>query len=349
MHAMVDIPAGIRTCSLPGAFLSDWESGGCFPLELLLHAIVGHITYRIAAPYRTSWRFADRWTPMSPGQTQSLLEEFSSERVEAAVMVVKRNTPEVLDAMIADMAPMYSLGELAAWLGWPNMIRATSGWPRSIRDTLKLRDNDYWMIDLAATALGLGSITSARTQVASMPLRISIVMPAFAVHDVLAGAVESVVNAVARLPAGTWWECIIVDDANSPPLRLRGDLPPQVRLIRSAERRFCGGARNVGLSVASGDIVVFCDADTHLDRDYLVEHASRHLIAPNLILVSLREYVPGELEVPFRKPQGHSDTRVRATYAPGWLGLHQVAERTTVHPMEDTRSTRGAGRSAIYG
>lgn len=77
---------------------------------------------------------------------------------------------------------------------------------------------------------------------------------------------EAVVSALAQsLPPG---EVIVVDDASEDGsagiARLAG-----ARVTQNATRRNAGGARNVGLEEADGDLLAFLDADAVAPRDWL--------------------------------------------------------------------------------
>ena len=81
-------------------------------------------------------------------------------------------------------------------------------------------------------------------------------------------------EALARMdyPPGRL-EIVVVDDAGTADVGAvcrapRGHLP--LRLVRHAERRGPGAARNTGAQVARGDVLVFTDDDCLPDRDWLV-------------------------------------------------------------------------------
>lgn len=168
-------------------------------------------------------------------------------------------------------------------------------------------------------------------------------------HDTLSETVQAVIVAADQLPASTAWECVVVDDATSPPLRLQTGLPPQVWLLRSDVRVWCGGARNLGIEKTRYPVVVFCDADTQMAPNYLIEHAVRHMLAPNLITVSLREYLDEDAPTPRRSPDGNRDTRVEASYRPGRLGLVPVTKPVTVRALDETRGFRDFGDGRLLG
>lgn len=72
---------------------------------------------------------------------------------------------------------------------------------------------------------------------------------------------------------------------------------PKVRLFRFSERKYCGDARNYGLSLAKGDIIAFTDADCIVDDNWiksvLCAHRSPHLVIGGAIANSAGENASG--------------------------------------------------------
>lgn len=77
------------------------------------------------------------------------------------------------------------------------------------------------------------------------------------------------------------FEIIVVDSSSDGVGSLIGKKFPDVRLYQFSERRFCGDARNFGLSVAQGEIIAFIDADCRAGQNWanqiLKAHQSSHL------------------------------------------------------------------------
>jgi glycosyltransferase involved in cell wall biosynthesis len=93
------------------------------------------------------------------------------------------------------------------------------------------------------------------------------------------------------------FEVIVVDSSGDD----TGDIVekefPEVRLFRFSERKYCGDARNYGLSVARGNIVAFTDADCIVDRNWvksiLSAHRSPHLVIGGAIANSADQNASG--------------------------------------------------------
>ena len=77
-------------------------------------------------------------------------------------------------------------------------------------------------------------------------------------------------------------EIIVVDDGTDPPLTA-DDVPFGIRVVSQKHDGFgAARAKNHGACVASGDILVFVDADMVLDQDAITIHAGCHHVASNL-------------------------------------------------------------------
>lgn len=95
--------------------------------------------------------------------------------------------------------------------------------------------------------------------------RLSIIIPTYNRPSILPRAVKS---ALAACPEGA--EVIVVDDrsdtANSALASMSGD--PRLRIVTNEDTKGAAGARNFGVSIARGDIIIFLDDDDELIPDY---------------------------------------------------------------------------------
>lgn len=65
------------------------------------------------------------------------------------------------------------------------------------------------------------------------------------------------------------FETIVVDSSTDGTASLVEERFPEVRLYKFSERKYCGDARNWGISVAEGDIIAFIDADCEADSKWV--------------------------------------------------------------------------------
>lgn len=72
------------------------------------------------------------------------------------------------------------------------------------------------------------------------------------------------------------FEIIVVDSSTDGTAKLVEEEFPEVRLHRFTERKYCGDARNIGVSMAKGDIIGFTDADCSAARTWVDEILKAH-------------------------------------------------------------------------
>lgn len=94
---------------------------------------------------------------------------------------------------------------------------------------------------------------------------VSVIIPFYMEFDLIGRAVDSVL--AQELPSGMQLEVIIGNDSGCDEERLRSALPSDAdsitRIARNQRAHGAGNARNAALSVASGDILAFLDADDY--------------------------------------------------------------------------------------
>ncbi|MES2787344.1 MAG: glycosyltransferase, partial [Pseudomonadota bacterium] len=89
--------------------------------------------------------------------------------------------------------------------------------------------------------------------------RVSVVIPCFNQGRYLDEAIQSAIQQTGVQP-----EVIVVDDASTDATARIASSHPQVRLVRLSRNGGLANARNAGLGIATGEFVVFLDADDYL-------------------------------------------------------------------------------------
>lgn len=111
-------------------------------------------------------------------------------------------------------------------------------------------------------------------------------------------------------------QVVVTDDGS----RRSPDVPDGVRLLRQPDAGFRAAlARNRGLAEATGDVVVFLDADTAPEPDYLARLAACVAAEPDVLAVGRRRYARFDrldASDPGDPLAGVAD---RALGEPGWL------------------------------
>jgi len=72
------------------------------------------------------------------------------------------------------------------------------------------------------------------------------------------------------------YEVIVVDSSSDNTSRLVTERFPSVKLLSYTERKYCGDARNIGISSARGEIIAFIDADCIARPDWIREILRAH-------------------------------------------------------------------------
>ena len=108
-------------------------------------------------------------------------------------------------------------------------------------------------------------------------------------------------------------ETVVIDDASEIPFTLSQSLSQQIRVLRSEENLYAGGARNLAVSHASGEYLCFLDADDEYLPERIESQVSFLLSHPDVLYVgspywihrgkiwlqnprALQEFDPGLLE-----------------------------------------------------
>jgi glycosyltransferase involved in cell wall biosynthesis len=72
------------------------------------------------------------------------------------------------------------------------------------------------------------------------------------------------------------FEVIVVDSSNDSVVHTMKERFPWVRVYGFPQRKYCGDARNFGISVAKGEIIAFLDADCWADPGWVKEILKAH-------------------------------------------------------------------------
>lgn len=106
---------------------------------------------------------------------------------------------------------------------------------------------------------------------------LSVIISSYNSGSLLERCLESLRNQKTDKPV----EIVVVDSSPNGLTRGIGERFPEIRWYRFPERKFCGDARNFGLSVSQGEIIAFIDADCRAEPDWidniLQAHRSPHL------------------------------------------------------------------------
>lgn len=283
--------------------------------EIAIEFVLDGVTLRLAAPgeYSICWQHGS-WAPVHRNRLPEILADRRSVRYE--VLLCPRGDLASPSTLLLD-ATTGTVGQASARVGWPVPVPSAAD---TVQQVIDRRSNDYRDIDRARTLIGDGL---------SADDTVSVVVAARNSQE----SIDMVIARIAVAAVGITWECIVVDDASDRPLTIRPG-HPQVRLIRSEQRLFSGGARNLGVEQARYDTVLFCDSDTLLPRDYFARHLPLQRVSPYLLTMSMRD---------------DADERVSTTFGPDWVGLETVQQPIRVSTLQETDNWRDFGMGRRVG
>jgi glycosyltransferase involved in cell wall biosynthesis len=138
-------------------------------------------------------------------------------------------------------------------------------------------------------------------------MRVSIVIPVYDRQTLAERALRS-----ARSQDVDGMEVIVVDDASEPPFQLSADLAadPRIRVVRHAQNRGAGRARDTGVAAAQGEWIAFLDSDDYWLPGTLaprLELAERAFAATRDPMVA---YAAGFVLDRKTQTQQHQETRI---------------------------------------
>ncbi len=112
---------------------------------------------------------------------------------------------------------------------------------------------------------------------AALP-RISVIITTYNAR----ATVDACLTSVFRQDTASPYEVILVDSSSDGTAEFVRERYPQVRLLTSASRLYCGDARNLALAVTRAPIVAFLDADCFVEPSWIAAlleaHRSPHLL-----------------------------------------------------------------------
>lgn len=224
--------------------------------------------------------------------------------------------------------------------------------PATLNEVLAATANDHRHITTTFTRrTGLGWHAPTSPQLGA-DARLSVVIPACDT----AHSLPAVLDALARQYTAATIEVIAVDDASTDATAGLLAAHPRVdRAVRLHARSGAGAARNVGVHLATGDTIVFLDADMVLPDHVLADIAAR--ARHDTVLVGFRNNIPylpdadGYPVVPPGEPDLDADHRVRWTPPAGVPMFYtgQVYPTPPIgRPLQDTREFIDLGNGRTY-
>lgn len=167
------------------------------------------------------------------------------------------------------------------------------------------------------------------------PVSVSVIIPAQNGQDALDLCLASL--AKQNYPADLL-EVLVADDRSDPPLQLPGIRPKHTRIIPVKGVGYASGmARDVAARQATGDVLLFIDADIVIDAGHVDAHARWHEVVDYALVLGVRQFVdvsgisPTDVTTAVDAGSIRSLTAGRVTHDHDWINriLDKTAELTS--------------------
>ena len=229
----------------------------------------------------------------------------------------------------------------------------------TIAEILKRKDNDYTPLEkIFRDKIGHELISSKPIPGGiTFSEDISIIIPTYNSGRIIGYTLQSIQNQVLNKKESDRLEVIVIDDGSTDSTseivrryssKLNLKYVRQNHLGRSQ-------ARNLGSSLAEGEILIFLDSDVILEKHFVREHAIRHSLLNNVVLISFKENISStdkRLKSKNAKPDINHDFRFIKEVKKDWLRMHRHVrhiEVRTVKLLEETNSLKQFGTDKVLG
>ncbi len=188
----------------------------------------------------------------------------------------------------------------------------------------------------------------------------SIIIPTFNSKETLLGTLLSINTQNLTKKEKDLLEVIVVDDGSTDGTNNGiNELKCNFELKYIKQNHIGrGNARNIGVTVSQGEIIIFLDSDIIIDENFVREHILRHEVIEKGVFVSFKENISIEHHniTKFikenKKPNIKNDFRFHKKVDPEWLRIHRHVrsiECRDVKILEETDNFKAFGLNKICG
>lgn len=228
----------------------------------------------------------------------------------------------------------------------------------TIAEHLKKKSNDFsYLENIFTKATGSDLLSNKPINFSrTFSNKISIIIPAYNSANTIKHTLHSI--KYQKLTKKEWKliEIIIIDDGSTDDIE---DIISQfinIMPIRYVRQNHLGRsyARNLGVNLASGDIIIFLDSDMVLKNNFIREHAIRHICLNEAAFISFKENIQlsdKRLLGCVFKPDITNDFRFGKEVKPQWLSMHRIqnAEIRRVELLKETNNLKNFGQNKVLG
>lgn len=235
---------------------------------------------------------------------------------------------------------------------------------KTLAAILKEKSNDYSALESKFKSKTKAELLSWKHgKLLNYGETVSIIIPTYNSCATLKMAIKSIEEQILHRDQKKLIEVIVVDDGSKDNTEIFFKNKKFGFNLRYIKQNNLGRAyaRNLGVAIARGNILVFIDSDVILDRYFLNEHIARHKYLANIAVVSFKQNISCEDKViknylsrpeNIARPDITNDFRFRKTVQKSWLRMHRHVrniEIRTVKILSESDNFKSFGRDKVLG
>lgn len=190
-------------------------------------------------------------------------------------------------------------------------------------------------------------------------VNLSIIIPCYNTEKTIKKVLETINYQYLNLNIRSF-EVILVDDGSKTKISNivdEDDYPFNMKIVRLESNCGLSVARNIGVNISKGDILIFIDSDIILDKNYIKEHLVRNMIIQNAIFVSFKENVKFEdkrisyqnIKRGINPPDYSRDLRIYKKVKKNAVGSYCVRKNMEIEILEATNYFKSFYGSRCFG
>ncbi|MEW6408339.1 MAG: glycosyltransferase family 2 protein [Patescibacteria group bacterium] len=229
----------------------------------------------------------------------------------------------------------------------------------TIAERLRNKSNDFSHLeDIFTKATGLELLSNKPLNSSQTFFdKISIIIPSYNSAQTLAHTLRSIQYQKLSKKEKSLVEVIVVDDGSTDNMESIVNKFNKIMPIKYVRQNHLGRAhaRNLGASLAQGDIIIFLDSDVVLENHFIREHAIRHVYLNEAAFVSFKENIQlsdKRLSRRIFKPNIVNDFRFKKEVKSEWLRMHRHVRNIEIRKVELLRETdnfKNFGQDKVLG
>ena len=232
----------------------------------------------------------------------------------------------------------------------------------SIITLMKKKSNDYTILEKKFKRITKEDLLSWHYgYLDSYQESVSVIIPTYNSYQTLNLTLKSLENQMLHPETKKMLEVIVVDDGSKDETEQKiknAQFKLNLKYIRQNNlgRAY---ARNLGVAISTGKIIVFLDSDIILEKHFLNEHIKRHHYLENIVLVSFKQNISRNAVIKnyFKIktaiiPDIKNDFRFEKEVKKDWLRMHRHVrnvEMRKVKLLEETDNFKNFGKNLVLG